>query len=66
MGAASGINLGNVGGDVSLYAGGDIVAGNNTVIKVDCESARQSALSDRLSRWTRLAPQTTFVKVWGF
>src|SRR5229473_610119 len=32
MGAASGINLGSVGGDFSLQAGGDIVAGNKTVI----------------------------------
>src|SRR5713101_4745585 len=32
MGAASGINIGSVGGDFSLQAGGDIVAGNKTVI----------------------------------
>jgi hypothetical protein len=32
MGAASGINIGSVSGDFSLQAGGDIVAGNKTVI----------------------------------
>jgi hypothetical protein len=32
MGPISGINIGSVGGDLSLQAGGDIVAGNKTVI----------------------------------
>jgi WD40 repeat protein len=32
MSAASGIKIGSVGGDFSLQAGGDIVAGNKTVI----------------------------------
>src|SRR6266849_3539303 len=32
MGAASGINIDSVGGDLSLQAGGDIVSGNKTII----------------------------------
>jgi len=32
MGAASGFNIGSIGGDFSLRAGGDIVAGNKTTV----------------------------------